>query len=435
MDFTIEAGNALRGKVRIPGDKSISHRALMMGSIAEGNTNISGLLEGEDTLATLKAFQKMGVDVEHHGENEITVHGMGLHGLKAPDGPLYLGNSGTSVRLLSGLLAGLSFDSELLGDESLTRRPMLRITNPLQQMGADITCSEAGTLPLHIHGGRQLSGICYEMPVASAQLKSAILLAGLYASGRTCVIEPAMTRDHTERMLEYFGVEVLRNTNKICVKGNILKGRDIQIPADISSATFFMLAATIVDGSNLLMENISVNKTRSAVIDILSQMGAKISLENKREACGEAVADIRVKSSQLVGIEIPIDLVPIAIDEFPVILVIAAFAKGRTILAGATELRVKESDRIQAMENGLKELGIELEAREDGMVVEGGHPTGGVVDSYGDHRIAMAFSMAGLASSGPIVIKDCTNVNTSFPGFVDLLKDLEINITEEQIND
>jgi len=435
MDFTIEAGNALRGKVRIPGDKSISHRALMMGSIAEGNTNISGLLEGEDTLATLKAFQKMGVDVEHHGENEITVHGMGLHGLKAPDGPLYLGNSGTSVRLLSGLLAGLSFDSELLGDESLTRRPMLRITNPLQQMGADITCSEAGTLPLHIHGGRQLSGICYEMPVASAQLKSAILLAGLYASWRTCVIEPAMTRDHTERMLEYFGVEVLRNTNKICVKGNILKGRDIQIPADISSATFFMLAATIVDGSNLLMENISVNKTRSAVIDILSQMGAKISLENKREACGEAVADIRVKSSQLVGIEIPIDLVPIAIDEFPVILVIAAFAKGRTILAGATELRVKESDRIQAMENGLKELGIELEAREDGMVVEGGHPTGGVVDSYGDHRIAMAFSMAGLASSGPIVIKDCTNVNTSFPGFVDLLKDLEINITEEQIND
>ncbi len=429
IDFIVSPGGRLQGQARVPGDKSISHRAIMLGAIAEGSTRIQGFLEAEDALATLAAFRRMGVRIDGPDRGRVTVHGVGMDGLQAPDGPLYLGNSGTSMRLLCGLLAGQPFDSVLTGDESLSRRPMRRVTEPLERMGAKIDTTPDGTAPLHIHGGRRLHGIHYDMPVASAQVKSALLLAGLYAEGETCVAEPAPTRDHTERMLQGLGYEVRRAGNHICLRGGgRLTAADLDVPADISSAAFFLVGASIAPGSELVLEHVGINPTRTGVIDILRLMGAKIEVYNPRMVGGEPVADLRVVSRPLKGVHIPEKLVPLAIDEFPVLFVAAACAEGETVLTGAAELRVKESDRIQSMADGLRILGIDARPTPDGMIVRGGRIGSGRVLSHGDHRIAMAFSIAALRAEGPIEIEDCANVNTSFPGFADLAARLGLGI-------
>lgn len=428
--FHVSPGGALRGSLRVPGDKSISHRSVMLGSLAEGTTEIEGFLEGEDSLATLEAFRSMGVRIDGPEQGRVTVHGVGLRGLQAPQGELYLGNSGTSMRLMSGLLAGQPFDSVLTGDRSLSGRPMKRVTLPLAQMGARIESQENGTAPLHIKGGAALHGISYEMPVASAQVKSSLLLAGLYAEGRTCVTEPAPTRDHTERMLKGFGYAVEQQGATACLQGGgTLRATAIDVPADISSAAFFMVGATIAPDSDLLLQHVGINPTRTGVIDILKMMGADIELLNQREVGGEPVADIRVRSSALHGIDIPQALVPLAIDEFPIIFVAAACARGETVLRGAEELRVKESDRIQVMADGLQILGINAQPTADGMVIQGGEIGAGEVVSHGDHRIAMSFAMSALRATGEIVIRDCANVNTSFPGFVSLAQGMGLAIT------
>ena len=435
MDFLSQPiSTPLSGHLKVPGDKSISHRSLMFGAIAEGRTRIRGMLESEDTIATLNAFRMMGVEVERN-DDEIIVNGVGLHGLQAPIQALDLGNSGTSVRLLAGLLAGQNFDSELCGDPSLMKRPMRRITTPLQEMGADIQCSDTGTLPISIRGGRSLRGIKYEMPVASAQLKSSLLLAGLYASGKTCIKEPQVTRDHTELMLSHFGCPVETQNGLICVSSHPLRAKEVHVPGDISSAAFFMVAASIVPGSDITLEKVGLNPTRHAVLEILRLMGADITTKNHNDDSGEPVADIRIKASKLSGIRIPQNLVPIAIDEFPVIFVAAAYAEGETVLEGAAELRVKESDRIEAMASGLCKIGIDVKDYKDGMSVKGGRPIGGEVESFTDHRIAMAFAIAGLASQEPIRIRDCINVNTSFPGFIDCANHVGTNIVMENLNE
>ena len=431
-DFLCHPSASVSGELRVPGDKSISHRSIMLASIAEGLSDISGFLRGEDSLKTLQAFRDMGVEIDDNGE-EICVHGVGLHGLQAPQHELYMGNSGTGMRLLAGLLAGQDFDSILTGDASLSSRPMLRVIDPLRQMGAVIDCLPEGTAPLHIRGGHRLQGIDYAMPVASAQVKSAILLAGLYAEGETCVTEPAPTRDHTERMLRGFGYAVESSDGRICLSGGgELTACNIEVPADISSAAFFLVAASIAPGSELLLTHVGVNPTRTGVIDILRLMGADIELLEPREAGGEPVADLRVRHAPLKGIDIPPELVPLAIDEFPALFVAAACAEGRTRLVGAEELRVKESDRIQVMADGLQALGIDAQPTADGIVIEGkpGQTvfSGGQVDSEGDHRIAMAFAMASLRASGPIEIRDCDNVNTSFPEFVDTAREAGLEI-------
>ncbi|MCU7885519.1 MAG: 3-phosphoshikimate 1-carboxyvinyltransferase, partial [Candidatus Thiodiazotropha sp. (ex Lucinoma annulata)] len=355
----------------------------------------------------------------------------GMHGLSAPTSALDLGNSGTSMRLLSGLLAGQGISITLIGDSSLSGRPMKRVIDPLIQMGAKIGSTEAATAPLVISANNQLHGIDYQLPMASAQVKSAILLAGLYAKGETCVTEPAPTRDHTERMLEGFGYPVRRNANRICVTGGgCLNGCEIDVPADISSATFFLVGACIAEGSEVVLEHVGINPTRDGVISILRLMGADIELINEREVGGEPVADIQVRSCSLHGIEIPEALVPLAIDEFPALFIAAACAEGETRLSGAEELRVKESDRIQVMADGLHKLGIHAVPTVDGIVIRGGSIEGGQVESHGDHRIAMSFAMAGLRSAGSIEIADCANVNTSFPGFVPLASEAGLVITE-----
>ncbi|MEJ2686916.1 MAG: 3-phosphoshikimate 1-carboxyvinyltransferase [Gammaproteobacteria bacterium] len=430
IEFTTRPGGALRGRVRVPGDKSISHRSIMLGALAEGATEVSGFLEGEDSLATLAAFRAMGVSIDGPTDGHVRIQGVGLHGLQPPEGPLYLGNSGTSMRLLAGLLAGQRFDTVLTGDASLSRRPMKRIMGPLTQMGARIEGTDAGTAPLHIQGGLELHGIDYPMPVASAQVKSSVLLAGLYAEGRTCVTEPAPTRDHTERMLQGMGYPVEREGATVCLQGGgHLRAGPIDVPGDISSAAFFLVGASIAPGSELLVEHVGINPTRTGILDILRLMGADIALENPREAGGEPVADLRVRSAALRGIEVPPELVPLAIDEFPALFVAAACAEGRTVVTGAEELRVKESDRIQVMADGLTVLGIDARPTPDGIVIEGGAPGQGAVHSQGDHRIAMAFAMAGLRAGGPIRILDCANVNTSFPGFVELASAAGLAVT------
>jgi 3-phosphoshikimate 1-carboxyvinyltransferase len=417
-NFRIAPGGSINGQISVPGDKSISHRALMLSAIAEGQSKITGFLAGEDTLATLNAFKSMGIMVDHNGQDEVIVNGGGLRGLSAPDAPLDLGNSGTSVRLLTGILAGQSFNTELTGDSSLIKRPMQRISEPLKLMHADITCSDDGTLPINICGGQTLRGIDYDLPVASAQLKSCLLLAGLYADGITCVHENTLTRDHTERMLSRFGYPVQINGSTVCITGgDILHACDIDVPGDISSAAFFIIGACISEGSDITLKKVGNNPTRNAVIDILQAMGADIRVYNEHDVSGEPVADIQIKSSQLNGIDIPIERVPVAIDEFPAIMIAAACSKGTTRLKGATELRMKESNRIMALSEGLRTLGINVETFDDGMVVEGGHFKGGTINSYGDHRIAMAFSMAGLVAENIIHILDSKNVETSFPGF------------------
>lgn len=429
--FTAQPGGVLHGNLRVPGDKSISHRSIMLGSLATGVTRIQGFLEGEDSLATLKAFRAMGVNIEGPERGEVVIHGVGMHGLQSPTAPLYLGNSGTSMRLMSGILAGQAFDTELTGDHSLSSRPMKRVISPLEQMGALIGSTERGTAPLHIHGGRNLHGMDYTMPMASAQVKSCLLLAGLYASGRTCVTEPAPTRDHTERMLRGFGYQVETKDNRICLEGGgKLQAANIDVPADISSAAFFLVGASIAEGSDLLLEHVGINPTRTGVIDILKRMGANLEILNSREVGGEPVADIRVRSSRLHGIRIPEELVPLAIDEFPALFVAAACAEGETILTGAEELRVKESDRIQVMADGLHAMGIDAQPTPDGIIIQGGHLQGGIIQSHGDHRISMSFAMAALRSKGPIEIHDCANVNTSFPHFVGLANGVGLSLTQ-----
>ncbi len=431
--FQVEPGGRLSGRVRVPGDKSISHRSIMLGSLADGVTEITGFLEGEDSLATLAAFRAMGVLIDGPHAGGVRIEGVGLHGLKAPGAPLYLGNSGTSMRLLAGLLAGQSFDTVLTGDASLSGRPMRRVIDPLTQMGARIEATERGTAPLHIHGGRKLRGIHYRLPMASAQVKSCVLLAGLYAEGRTCTTEPAPTRDHTERMLRGLGYAVSVEGPTACLEGGgRLQGRRIEVPADISSAAFFLVGASIAPGSDLTLEHVGMNPTRTGVIDILRRMGGDIAVSNERLVGGEPVADLRVRSAPLHGIEIPPELVPLAIDEFPALFVAAACAEGETVLTGAEELRVKESDRIQVMADGLQLLGIDARPTPDGIRIRGGRLGSGRVHSHGDHRIAMSFAMAALRASGPVVIEDCANVNTSFPGFVGLAADAGLRITERR---
>jgi len=427
--FRLTPGGKLAGQMRVPGDKSISHRSIMLGSLAEGKTVVSGFLEGEDSLATLSAFRAMGVNINGPDNGRVEIEGVGLRGLQAPAGDLYLGNSGTSMRLMSGLLAGQSFSTTLTGDTSLSGRPMKRVTAPLVSMGADIETTKEWTAPLQIHGGATLTGINYNMPVASAQVKSSLLLAGLYAEGATCVSEPAPTRDHTERMLTGMGYPVQREDNRVCIEGgHRLRGITIDVPADISSAAFFLVGASIAPGSDLLLKHVGMNPTRTGIIDILQRMGANITVTNARDVGGEPVADLQVKSASLHGIDIPPELVPLAIDEFPVIFVAAACAQGRTVLTGAEELRVKESDRIQVMADGLQILGIDAQPTPDGMIIEAGIIGSGCVDSHGDHRIAMAFSMAALRARGDIEITNCANVNTSFPGFVERANQMGLKI-------
>jgi len=401
---------------------------VILASIAEGRSRVSGFLQGDDSLNTMRAFQQMGVAIERDADR-LEIDGRGLRGLQAPAGDLDMGNSGTAMRLLLGLLAGQDFDSCLVGDRSLTSRPMGRVIEPLRAMGASIDAADGGRAPLRIHGGQPLVAIDYRMPVASAQVKSCLLLAGLYARGETRVHEPAPTRDHSERMLRGFGCRVDSRDGEIrLVGGQRLTACDIDVPADISSAAFFMVAASIAERGRICLRHVGVNPTRTGVIDILRLMGADIELENPREIGGEPVADIVVSAARLRGIDIPRRLVPLAIDEFPVLFVAAACAEGVTRLAGAEELRVKESDRIQVMADGLQTLGIDCEAQPDGIVIDGGRLGGGEVDSHGDHRIAMAFSVASLAASETIEIADCANVNTSFPGFVALARKAGIRI-------
>lgn len=437
VKFISKAAGPLQGEVRVPGDKSISHRSIMLGALAEGVTDIEGFLEGEDALATLQAFRNMGVRIDGPENGRVKVHGVGMHGLKAPAGPLYLGNSGTSMRLLAGLLAAQGFDVELAGDESLSRRPMERVAIPLRRMGARIQGIANGLPPLKISGGQKLKGIEYDMPVASAQVKSCLLLAGLYAEGETVITELAPSRDHTERMLRWFGYRVESEGHTIRLQGGgklLANPEPIDVPADISSAAFFMVAATVTPGSVLTLKHVGINPTRVGIINILRLMGGDITLTNESVVGGEPVADILVRSSILHGIDIPQDQVPLAIDEFPVIFIAAACASGRTVLSGAEELRVKESDRIQVMADGLSALGVNVQVNADGMLIEGiknaDAPvfSGGQVDSHGDHRIAMAFAVAGLRASEPVLIDDCANVATSFPGFVDLAQALNMRV-------
>jgi len=434
--FTVQPGGHLAGEARVPGDKSISHRSIMLGSLAEGVTEVTGFLEGDDSLATLQAFRDMGVHIDGPENGRVTIHGVGLHGLKPPAGPLYVGNSGTSMRLLAGLLAGQDFDVRLSGDASLSGRPMRRVTDPLALMGAVIGTTENGTAPLDICGDQPLHGIDFEMPVASAQVKSALLLAGLYAKGHTCVTEPAPTRDHTERMLAGFGYPVERDAATACVTGGgKLTATSVEVPADISSAAFFMVGASISEGSDITLRHVGINPTRIGVINILRAMGGDLTLSNERKVGGEPVADIRVRAAKLKGIRIDETQVPLAIDEFPALFVAAACAEGETVLTGARELRVKESDRIQVMVDGLQILGVDARPTEDGIIIQGRarevEPIGsGRVSSHGDHRIAMSFAMAALRASGPVVIDDCANVNTSFPDFVGLARQCGLDIQD-----
>ncbi|WP_133512085.1 3-phosphoshikimate 1-carboxyvinyltransferase [Candidatus Thiosymbion oneisti] len=433
LGFQVRPGGRLRGRLRVPGDKSISHRAVMLGAIADGVTRISGFLEGADNLATLGAFRAMGVPIEGPEVGRVRIAGVGLRGLRAPRSDLDLGNSGTSMRLLAGLLAGQRFATTLVGDPSLSKRPMRRVTEPLERMGARIETTDPGTAPLQIAPVAGLRPISYAPPVASAQVKSCLLLAGLYAKGETCVTEPTLTRDHTERMLAAFGHPVRRAGSRICITGGgRLSACRLDIPGDISSAAFFLVGASIAPGSDLTLEHVGVNPTRIGVLNILRAMGADIRLTNPRNAGGEPVADVRVRAAPLQGIVIPRDQVPLAIDEFPALFIAAACARGETLLTGAEELRVKESDRIRVMAEGLAALGVAVEPRADGIRIRGGGYGGGRVDSGGDHRVAMAFAIAALRAGAPIEVRDCAHVNTSFPGFAALAAGVGLGIEERR---
>jgi len=412
-------GRPLQGSLVIPGDKSVSHRAVMFAALADGTSTIDGFLEGEDTRATARIFSQMGARMETPSPSRRVVHGVGIDGLQAPDGQLDCGNAGTGMRLIAGVLAGQAFDSVLVGDESLSRRPMRRVTGPLAQMGARIDTQDDGTPPLHVHGGQPLKGIDFASPVASAQVKSAVLLAGLYAEGETSVVEPHPTRDYTERMLAAFGVEITYSPGKARLRGGQrLRATDIAVPADFSSAAFFLVAASVIPGSTLTLRQVGLNPRRTGLLAALRLMGADIREENHAEQGGEAVADLVVRHAPLHGAEIPEALVPDMIDEFPALFVAAAAAEGQTVVTGAAELRVKESDRLAAMATGLRTLGVQVDETEDGATIHGGAVLGsGTIESHGDHRIAMAFAIAGQLTDGEVRINDVANVATSFPGF------------------
>jgi 3-phosphoshikimate 1-carboxyvinyltransferase len=422
--LSLKKAGPLRGEIRVPGDKSISHRALILSAISEGKGRIKNLLSSEDVGRTLRAFQDMGVRIKAK-KSEVKVNGLGLDGLKAPASSLYMGNSGTAMRLLAGLLAGQKFSSKLTGDESLSKRPMRRIMEPLGKMGAEISGTEQGTAPLLIHG-RPLKGIRYEMPVASAQVKSCILLAALYAKGLTEVIEPLKSRDHTERMLRSFGVDLEQSENTIRLEGRQrLAATDIEVPGDISSAGFFIVAGLLVPGSNIVIRGVGINPTRTGLLEILESMGARIALENQASLGDEPTADIVVQTSRLHGVKIGKDLIPRAIDEIPVLCVAAALAEGLTEISGAGELRVKETDRIGSLVLELKKFGIRIEEKADGMIIEGVEKLAGArVQSHGDHRLAMALSVAGLMAEGETEVKGTSWINTSFPGFPEIFKQL-----------
>jgi 3-phosphoshikimate 1-carboxyvinyltransferase len=431
-DWISASAGPLRGEIRVPGDKSISHRAIMLAALAEGTTRIQGFLEGEDTRATARAFANMGVRIEAPRPSERIVHGVGLHGLRVPRGGIDCGNAGTGMRLLAGLLAAQQFDSTLTGDESLSRRPMRRVIEPLTRMGAKIDALDGGVPPLKIHGKRVLHGIDYELPVASAQVKSAILLAGLYADGETFVREPHPTRDYTERMLATFGWPIEYGAGWAKLGGGLrLRAADVAIPADFSSAAFFIVAATLVPGSELLLRDVGINPRRTGLLQVLRAMGADIRATNARQFGGEPVADLVVRHAALRGIDVPVEHVPDMIDEFPILFVAAATALGTTRISGAAELRVKESDRIAVMARGLGTFGIGIEEKPDGAVIDGGRFHGAEVDCAGDHRCAMSFAVAGLLAHGPLRVRDCANVATSFPGFVALANSCGFALVEQ----
>ena len=438
--FITQPRNKVTGEIIVPGDKSVSHRSIMFGSLAIGTTHIKAFLPGQDCLATMNVFKAMGIKIEGPDENQnVTVTGKGLHGLSAPEALLDIGNSGTSIRLLSGILAGQTFPSSMAGDSSLNGRPMARVINPLKLMGADISASEDGTPPVVCQGRKpdtKLTAIDYNLPMASAQVKSCVLLAGMYAEGVTSVTEPGITRDHTERMLTAFGYPVSTeetvNGKKISIEGgHTLTACDIHVPGDISSATFFMVAGLIAKEGQLTIKNVGMNPTRIGSINILKQMNGDLTVINERMAGGEPVADVIVKSSQLCGIDIDERDVPLAIDEFPAIFIAAACANGTTRLRGAEELRVKESDRIQAMADGLVILGIDCTVYDDGVDIVGGQLTSGTIHSHDDHRIAMSFAIASLRASGSLEILDCDNVATSFPNFVTLANQIGLSVKQQ----
>ena len=435
VHWTVPPARTFAGEVRVPGDKSVSHRAVMLGAIANGETEVTGFLEAEDTRATLRAVRALGITALSDDAGSLRIRGAGREGLRRPAGPLCLGNSGTGLRLLAGLLAGQPFDSTLVGDESLSRRPMRRIAEPLARMGACVETAPGGTPPLTVRGGRRLAGIEHRLEVTSAQVKSCLLLAGIYADGRTTVVETAPSRDHTERMLAGFGYEVERSRGEVSLAGGgELTGQTVSVPRDLSSAAFFLVGACIAPRGRVRVPEVGVNPTRDGVLRILERMGASVSLENRRESGGEPVADLVARESRLKGIEIEGDLVALGIDEIPVLLLAAACAEGVTVVSGAAELRVKESDRLAAMEEGLRRLGVPVEARPDGLVVHGrGEPFRAArVASHGDHRIAMTFALAALAADGPIEIEDCANVATSFPGFTAEVRAAGVEVEERQ---
>ncbi|WP_256646979.1 3-phosphoshikimate 1-carboxyvinyltransferase [Thermomonas paludicola] len=423
LDWRARAGTPLRGTLSMPGDKSVSHRAVMFAALADGVSQIDGFLEGEDTRATAAIFAQLGVRIETPSPSRRVVHGVGIDGLRAPDGPLDCGNAGTGMRLLAGLLAAQRFDSVLVGDASLSRRPMRRVTVPLVAMGARIETGQGGVPPLRIHGGQSLVGIEHTLEVASAQVKSALLLAGLYAHGETVVREPHPTRDYTERMLAAFGVAIDYRPGDARLRGGQrLRATDVAVPADFSSAAFFLVAASIVPGSELCLKAVGLNPRRTGLLQALRMMGADIT-----EACGgmhggEPVADLVVRHAPLRGIEVPEALVPDMIDEFPALFVAAACADGPTVVRGAAELRVKESDRLGVMAAGLRTLGLRVDETPDGATIHPGALAGGEITSQHDHRIAMAFSVAAQRATGEVLIRDVDTVATSFPGFAELAR-------------
>ncbi len=424
MDKIISAKKALRGRIRIPGDKSISHRAVMFGSIAKGDTNITGFLTGNDCMSTISCFKKLGIDIEVNGEN-VTVHGKGLRGLAAPRDMLDVGNSGTTIRLISGILAAQDFDCVLNGDASIQKRPMKRIITPLSLMGADIESTNNGYAPLTIHG-RRLKAIEYTMPVASAQVKSSILLASLFAEGTTVINEPVASRNHTEIMLNYFGADI-KNNNGVITSAPVdeLYAKDIEVPGDISSAAFFMAAGLIVPDSHIIIENVGINPTRTGIIDAFKAMGGYVNIINKRSSGGEPVADIEVKTSSLKATTLEGDIIPRMIDEIPVFAVAALCAEGTTVVKDAEELKVKESNRIATMSEELGKLGAVIEETDDGMIIKGNQNiSAGTVYSHLDHRVAMSCAVAALVGDGDTVITDADCVGISFPDFYEKLESL-----------
>ena len=442
MNLTVKPGQALKGKVVIPGDKSISHRSIMCAALAEGNSVIRGFLKGDDCLATLNAFSKMGVNVDHH-DNEIVVHGVGLRGLKKPDSDIYLGNSGTSIRLMSGLLCGQSFSSTLKGDASLSSRPMERIVTPLTAMGANISSSKGGNPPLEINPSERLKAFSYELPIASAQVKSCLMFAGLYVDGAVVIKEKIQTRDHTELMFKKFGINVFIEESEGLKEIRVLPPKsmdaaEINIPGDFSSAAFFVLAALITPGSDLTLMNIGINKTRIALLEALKEMGADIKLSNvinEYEPC----ADISIKASKLKGITLNPKLIPNLIDELPVLFIAASLAEGQTIIRGAEELREKESDRLEAMSNSLKMLRVKFKMYDDGIDIQGlnqevhtsnsGMPfMASRINSFGDHRIAMTSAIACTRANDRSFIEDTENVTTSFPNFLEICEEVGLDI-------